>query len=72
MVRDLCIRIFVPADAADVVQPIPYAVVEVPARAVDTDDVLVRDNVDVCGGCVAFFIQDTMRTAHFIVDVLFK
>jgi len=72
MVRDLCICILVPADAADVVQLVPYAVVKILPGAVDADDVLVRDNVHVCGGDVAVFIQDTMRTVHFIVDVLFK
>ena len=72
MAHDLCICILVPADAADVVQPIPYAVVEIPARAVDADDVLARDQVDVRGGRLAVLVQDAARAGHFFVDVTLK
>ena len=72
MAHDLCICILVPADAADVVQPIPYAVVEIPARAVDADDVLARDQVDVRGGRPAVLVQDAARAGHFFVDVPLK
>ena len=61
MVRDLCMRVFVPVDAADVVQLIPYAVVEIPARAVDADDVPTRDQGDMRCGRIAVLVQDLMR-----------
>ena len=69
MVRDLCIRIFVLTHAADIVELVRYAVVEIPADAVDADHVVIRSVVDVCGGGVAVFIQDTMRPAHLLVMV---
>jgi hypothetical protein len=50
MVRDLCMRVFVPAYAADVVELVPYAVVEIPAGAVVGDaEGAVRGKRGACG-----------------------
>jgi hypothetical protein len=46
---------------ADVEQPIPYAVVKIPARAVDADDVSTRDQGDMRCGRIAVLVQDLMR-----------
>ena len=46
---------------AGIEQPIPHAVVKIPAGAVDADDVPTRDQGDMRCGRIAVLVQDLMR-----------